>query len=263
MLLGPSLVPLLALVLGTRPGLARGVKAEQVDALAQQIHARHYADLPLATGVPTDTVETVVKRLVRQLPGKAGKHTWAVRVVAGEQAEAVALPNGQIVVYAGLLPVAKTEGGLAAALGHLLAHVAEGHGQRRIEGQLVVPGLVAADQIGDPVGIGHDKYGSTLTTALGAGGALRVVSPYLRDLEAEADVEGLHLMAKAGYDPAAATLFWARVREITNDSGVRVLGNNHPMSLKRSRTLEEAVVDAERVYDKAKAQYGRGVRIDR
>jgi metalloendopeptidase OMA1, mitochondrial len=136
---------------------------------------------------------------------------WEYRVIEDRQANAFALPGGKIAVYTGILPITRDEAGLAAVLGHEVAHVTARHGGERMSQQLATKigvttlGLAAGVALGDP--------GATqlAAAAFGLGAEYGVLLPFSRAHESEADHIGLIYMAKAGYDPRAARDLWVRM----------------------------------------------------
>ena len=125
------------------------------------------------------------------------------------QINAFALPGGKIGVYTGMMPVAKTDAGLATVMAHEVAHATARHGGERLSlGLLLEMGsaaLAAAMKKKD------EKTAGGVLAAYGIGTALVVALPFSRKQESEADRIGLIYMAKAGYDPREAIPFWERM----------------------------------------------------
>jgi predicted Zn-dependent protease len=131
--------------------------------------------------------------------------------VRSPQANAFCLPGGKIVVFTGILPYAKTEEGLAAVMGHEMAHAIARHGSQRLLRTSLAQTLMAGASLSmsdmDP----QERY--TVMAALGAGAQYGVLLPFSREHESEADEMGLIYMARAGYEPRAAISFWERMSE--------------------------------------------------
>jgi predicted Zn-dependent protease len=90
-----------------------------------------------------------VVRVARRLAGATGeagkKFDWEVSVVRSSQANAFCLPGGKIVVYTGILPITKTDAGLAAVMGHEMAHATSRHGSQRVfQSQLAQTAMMGA-----------------------------------------------------------------------------------------------------------------------
>jgi metalloendopeptidase OMA1, mitochondrial len=124
---------------------------------------------------------------------------WEVTVIKDDKiANAFALPGGKMAVYTGIFPVAKTEAGLAAVMGHEVVHALARHGAERMsQGQLTNAGLQV---VGAATG-GGGMLGQATMAALGVGTQVGVLLPFSRKHESEADYVGILLAADAGYDP--------------------------------------------------------------
>lgn len=154
----------------------------------------------------------LVQRVGARIAAITGKNNyqWEFKVVADDKAiNAFALPGGKVAVYTGILPVTRDEVGLAAVIGHEVAHAIARHGGERMSQGLLVQlgavGLSAAVGRGDPQTV--DK----VNQAFGIGVGVGFILPFSRAHESEADHLGLIYMAKAGYDPREAIGFWQRM----------------------------------------------------
>lgn len=170
----------------------------------------------LATGRPHDVVRRVGERIARV--SDKPDYQWQFSVIDDAQmVNAFALPGGKVAVYTGLFPVAKDEAGLAAVMGHEVAHALARHGAERMSQGMVIQlgavGLSAAIGGADPT------LGNAVMAAYGLGAQVGVALPFNRSQESEADRIGMILMAKAGYDPEAALHLWQRMEQ--NESGGR------------------------------------------
>jgi predicted Zn-dependent protease len=130
---------------------------------------------------------------------------------APKTVNAAAIAGGRILVYTGILPVARDDAGLAAIIGHEVGHVMAHHTAERIsQYELInIAGAVA----------GAAGVSNLTMAALGLGVQVGVLLPYSRANESEADHIGLLLMAKAGYDPRESVALWQRMRRTSGESG--------------------------------------------
>jgi predicted Zn-dependent protease len=119
-------------------------------------------------------------------------------------------------VYTGILPVTRDDAGLAAVLGHEVAHAIARHGGERISQQLAVQGGLLATQ----AALARRDPATTqlIAAGLGAGATVGLLLPWSRQQESEADHLGLIYMARAGYHPQAARDLWTRM---ASQSGAR------------------------------------------
>ncbi len=160
---------------------------------------------------------------------------WEFRVIQENQVNAFCLPGGKVVVYTGIIPVCKTEAGLACVMGHEIAHALAHHGAERMAHQEVVKlgQIAAAGTLGgsDPV------KQQQVMAILSAGANMGFLLPFSRKHESEADRIGLYLMALAGYDPREAADFWERMKTASGGKGPPEFASTHPSHDRRSADL--------------------------
>ncbi len=154
-----------------------------------------------------------VKRVANRViwaSGLANAYQWQFMIINEPNTiNAAAIAGGRIIVYTGILPVARDDGGLATILGHETAHVMAHHTAERISQNEVV------SELGKVAG----AAGSGWALAAVGLGQLGFLLPYSRAQESEADHIGLLLMAKAGYDPRQSVALWQRMEQTTGSSG--------------------------------------------
>jgi predicted Zn-dependent protease len=162
---------------------------------------------------------------------------------------AFCLPGGKVAVYTGILPVCRSEVGLAVVLGHEIAHAIARHGAERISQQMVLNG--AADILtGVIAGNKGESSQEAVHALLGVGFNVAFALPFSRKHESEADHIGLMIMAKAGYDPREAPVFWARMEALGGKTPPAFL-STHPPHEKRKEDLEDLLPDAMPLYEQA------------
>lgn len=177
-----------------------------------------------------------------------GNQAWEVQVFDSDDVNAFALPGGKIGVYTGLLKVAKNQDQLAAVIGHEVAHVVAGHSAARVSNEI-------AAQLG--VGVLSASTGVN-ADMIGLGANLLLLMPYGRHDETEADVIGMDLMAKSGFDPRQAPELWRNMAREGGGSPPEFM-STHPSPESRIRDLSERLPAAQPLYDQARAQ-GRAPR---
>lgn len=204
----------------------------------------------------------VMKRVGRRIADTANEpsFTWEFNLIESDQVNAWCLPGGKVAVYTGILPVCKNEGGLAAVIGHEVAHALARHGAERMShGQVVNilgKGIDAALQSKAP----GAREG--VLAAYGLGANVGVMLPYSRSHESEADRIGIELMAKTGYDPSEAAALWDRMAEAGGKAGFEFL-STHPHSDKRAVELRKVMPAMKNLYEHAPNQYGIGESLSR
>jgi len=172
-------------------------------------------------------------------------YRWEYKLVQDDTVNAWCMPGGKIVVYTGILPVTKTEAGLAVVLGHEISHALLNHGQQGQSADILAQlGAVGVSLGASMAGLSPEAQNSLLTVyALGAqvGGTLR----FSREHESEADHYGLILMAIAGYNPDEAVPFWERMSALGGASVPEFL-STHPSDATRIKQLTGWVPEAKK-----------------
>jgi predicted Zn-dependent protease len=203
----------------------------------------------IESGREADVVHRVAQRIANATGNAAKDFKWQVSLVNSPQVNAFCLPGGKIVVYTGILPVAKTEAGLATVLGHEVAHATARHGAQRVfQNSLTQTALIgAAYSMSD---MDYQKR-QTIMGLLGAGAQYGVILPFGREHETEADEMGLLYMARAGYDPRESLAFWERMSQTGGAQPPEFL-STHPSHGTRIENLKAFMPRAIEEYDKSK-----------
>ncbi len=192
----------------------------------------------------------MVQRVGRRIAAVADlpKAQWEFVLFQNNQANAFCLPGGKVGVYTGLLPITKTEAGLATVLAHEVAHAVAHHGSERISRVLAIQGLgIAVISQMDNL---NSNTRNLLYTAYGLGTTLGSELPHSRLQESEADEIGLIYMARAGYDPKEAIAFWQRFSDYNQKQGNKV-----PWFLRTHPLDEQRIENLKRLMPRAKLQY--------
>ena len=183
-------------------------------------------------------VRCVAQSIVSELPQKWRNQAWEVQVFDDKSANAFALPGGKIGVHTGLLKVAKNQDQLATVIGHEVAHVLSKHGAERVSQQM---GLQMAMQATDAIKKNKKKNAASqksLMSALGLGAQFGVLLPFSRKHESEADLYGIDLMAKAGFDPRQSVDLWVNMSKASNSRSPEFM-STHPNPQKRIEQLNK------------------------
>lgn len=183
----------------------------------------------------------------------AQQFQWEVIVIKDDKImNAFALPGGKIAVYTGMFPVARTEAGLAAVLGHEVVHALARHGAERMsQGQLTNAALQVA---GAAVGAGDGgMLSQAAMAALGAGAQVGLLLPFSRKHESEADYIGILLAADAGYDPRESVSLWERMGQLSRGGGPSEFLSTHPSHETRIGQLKRWMPEAMGLYQSRQA----------
>lgn len=164
---------------------------------------------------------------------------WEFNLINSKDINAFAMPGGKIAFYTGILPVLKTDAGIAFVMGHEIGHVIGGHHAEGASNQQLA-GLAS--------GLTNIFVGG-LTSALVNDGLSLGLLKFNRTQEYEADKYGLIFMAMAGYNPEEGVKAEERMASITGSSGSDFT-STHPASEKRIQALKEFLPEAMKYYKK-------------
>jgi predicted Zn-dependent protease len=181
-------------------------------------------------------VTTIAKRIVAATPNfraDAASWNWQFNVQKTKDLNAYCMPGGRIMVYSGLIETLDlTDAELATVIAHEVAHALREHTRERVSRaygqQLVLSGVAAVTGVSE-------------STADIANMVAQVTFqlPFGRDQESEADIIGLELMARAGYDPRAAITLWNKMGKADQGGGTPKFLSTHPSNKDRVKDIEK------------------------
>ena len=148
------------------------------------------------------------------------------------------MPGGKIAVYTGMLEVTKNNNGLAAVMGHEIAHAVAKHSVERASRNVVIN---VATQITDILS-GGKLSTVNRTTGMNTVGLLTqigIFNPFNRKQESEADYLGLIFSSLSGYDIRETPLLWKRMKEANKGKQVPEFMSTHPSADNRIRKINE------------------------
>ncbi|WP_346883860.1 M48 family metallopeptidase [uncultured Algibacter sp.] len=165
--------------------------------------------------------------------GYLNDYKWEYNLVDDKTVNAWCMPGGKIVFYTGILPIANGETGVAAIMGHEVAHALANHGQQRMSAGYLQQGLAVAGNIA----IKDEKSRNAFNQYYGVGSQVGVMLPFSRSHETEADRIGLYLMAVAGYNPDEASELWKRMKANSGGQAPPEMLSTHPSNDSRIANL--------------------------
>ena len=194
-------------------------------------------------------LRTIADRLIADAPRwnpRAAQWRWEINLIGSDSINAFCMPGGKIAVFTGLLDKLKlTDDETAMVLGHEMAHALREHARERIAksqgtGALLSLGaqLFGLGQLGDVAA----NIGTQLLTL-----------KFSRDDEIEADLVGLELGARAGYDPRAALTLWEKMGRAGGGGGPGFL-STHPSGPDRTQRLRANIPRVDALYRQARAR---------
>ena len=147
------------------------------------------------------------------------------------------MPGGKIAVYTGILEITKNKHGLAAVMGHEIAHAVAKHSVERASRALVLNVGTAAIDIFSGGALSRTQR----TTGVDVAGMLRtfgIDNPFGRKQESEADYLGLIFSSLAGYDIRESVKIWERMKEAHKGQEPPEWMSTHPSSSRRIEALK-------------------------
>ncbi|MBS0509016.1 MAG: M48 family metallopeptidase [Proteobacteria bacterium] len=251
---GATALPAMAQVdVGSASGMRKLVPAEQLESSANQQYHQLLAEARSKGALAGDghpqllRLRGIAQRIIpfaTQWNSGAARWRWEVNLIGSKQINAFCMPGGKIAFYTGILDQLKlTDDEIAMVMGHEMAHALREHARSRIaKSQATSIGLSLGAQL---LGLGElGNMAASLGTQL-------LTLKYSRGDETEADLVGLELAARAGYDPQAAVSLWRKMGEATGSGGVGFL-STHPTGPDRIRELEQNVPRVQGLYQQAR-----------
>jgi predicted Zn-dependent protease len=165
----------------------------------------------------------------------AANWKWQVNLLNSSQVNAFCMPGGRIAFFSGILTQLKmTDDEVAAVMGHEIAHALREHGRERAAKSTATGVASRIAGAGLAAWLGIDPR--ITDTAANTVGQL-VVLKFSRDEEREADLIGLDLAARAGYDPRAGIALWRKMAALDKREPVQLL-STHPGGEERIAEIE-------------------------
>lgn len=190
-------------------------------------------------------ISAAVDRFMRAngMTSEANSYRWEFNLVEDKTLNAWCMPGGKVVFYTGILPVCANEDGVAAVMGHEVAHAFAKHGQERMStGKIQQLGGAAV-----ALGTANSKNAQLFNMAYGLGSQTIVMLPFSRSHETEADKLGLVFMLMAGYNGSEAAEVWVRMSQISKGKAPAEFMSTHPSNQTRIRTLRAFLPEAKKL----------------
>lgn len=192
-----------------------------------------------------DFVNCIAEAITHETGGK-----WDVEVFEDETLNAFALPGNKIGVHTGLIKLVDNQHQLAAVMGHEVGHVLARHSNERMSQKTAVnQGVALISAVSNPT----SAVGQLAVSALGIGAQYGIILPFSRTHESEADIIGLDLMAKAGFDPRHSVRLWQKMGEASKGQKSSEFMSTHPSHNTRIKQLTQNMPKAMKFYQHAQA----------
>ncbi len=198
------------------------------------------------TSADAKRIQVIADRLIAQAPTfrpDSAQWKWEVNLIKSDELNANCGPGGKIIVYTGLLDKLQlTDDETAAVMGHEIAHALREHGREALSKSY---GVQMAQQMAIAAGAPP-----ALVEVGNNGVSLLMTLPNSRTNENEADLIGLELAARAGYNPNAAITLWEKMSKASEGAPPEFL-STHPSSSSRTAALQAAIPKVMPLYEQA------------
>lgn len=173
---------------------------------------------------------------------------WEVNLIGGKQVNAFCMPGGKIAFFSGILDQLRlTDNEVAMVMGHEIAHALREHARERMGKTAVTHG---AARLGGAIAASVFGIDPRLTDGLARGGANLLTLEFSREDESEADLVGMELAARAGYDPRAGVTLWQKMSTASKGAPPQWL-STHPSGKTRIAEIEKNLPKVMRLYEQA------------
>lgn len=238
---------------GERSAFAKLVPADEVEASADQQYkqmlsqARGKQALATAQNPQLLRLRRIAQQIIpytQEWNPRSKEWHWEVNLLRSDQINAFCMPGGKIAFYTGILDKLQlTDDEVALVMGHEIAHALREHARERM-GKNAATGI-GANLITQIFGLG--QVGQSVTQM----GAQLLTLRFSREDETEADLVGMELAARAGFNPRAGISLWTKMAQANRNAPPQWL-STHPASETRISDMEAALPDVEPLYQRAK-----------
>lgn len=192
-------------------------------------------------------IATAVDKFMRAngMTSEANAYKWEFNLINDKTINAWCMPGGKVVFYTGIMPICANTDGVAAVMGHEVAHAFAKHGQERMSSAQIqqLGGMAVA------IGTQNSKQNRIWNMVYGVGSQLGMLA-YSRTHETEADKLGLVFMIMAGYNGEEAVNVWIRMKQNAQQSGRKAppeFLSTHPSNQSRIVGLRNYLPTAKRL----------------
>ena len=222
-----------------RSSFTKVVSAEQVEQGARQQYAQMMQQaqgqkaLAPMNHPQLQRLRYIAERIIPFTPEcneRARDWKWEVNLIGSQSLNAFCMPGGKIAFFYGILSKLQlSDDEVATIMGHEAAHALREHARERM-------GKTAATRLGAGLVSSLLGLGAVGDAALGIGGQLLTLK-FSREDETEADIVGMDLAARAGYDPAAGITLWQKMMAASRGAPPQFL-STHPAGESRIRDIQ-------------------------
>jgi predicted Zn-dependent protease len=237
---------------GKESSFTKLVPAEEVEAAAQKQYAQMLTQAQQQKALAPDShpqverLRYIAQRLIpstNEWNSRAKQWKWEVNLLGSKDLNAFCMPGGKIAFYFGILSQLQlTDNEVATIMGHEMAHALREHARERM-------GKTAATRLGAGALSALLGLGNVGDAALNMGAQLLTLR-FSREDESEADIVGMDLAARGGYDPAAGVTLWQKMMAAAKGAPPQFL-STHPAGATRIKDIEGKLGKVGPIYARA------------
>ena len=179
---------------------------------------------------------------------RAREWKWEINLIGSTQINAFCMPGGKIAFYHGILDKLQlTDDEVAMVMGHEIAHALREHARERM-GKSEATNVIAS--IGSALASAYFKVDPSVTDAVARQGANLLTLKFSREDETEADLVGMELAARAGYNPRAGVTLWQKMSAANKGAPPQWL-STHPSGASRIKQIENNLPKVMPLYERS------------
>ncbi|HEY1228824.1 MAG TPA: M48 family metallopeptidase [Ramlibacter sp.] len=232
------------------------VPAEEIEAASAQQYSQLLAEAKSKGALAPENnpslqkIRGIAQRMIPQglrFNDRARSWRWEVNLIGSKDVNAFCMPGGKIALFTGLLEQLKiTEDECAMVMGHEMAHALREHARARVAKEQGTG--VAVSVISQILGLGQlGQMGANI-------GAQLLTLRWSRNDETEADLVGLEIGARAGYNPDAAVSLWTKMGQVAGGNNGPAFLSTHPSGPERLERLRQNIPKVRGLYEQAIAR---------
>ena len=224
------------------------IPESKLNAQAAQIYEKVKAKEKLITDSKLDEIKEIGKKMQNSigeyfyqanLNDPTSLFDWEYILIDNKKVRnAWCMPGGKIAVYSGILDVTKNTNGLAAVMGHEIAHAVAKHSVERASRGAV---LNVSTQVIDILSGGKLSTVNRTTgmNTVGLISQLGIMNPFNRKKESEADYLGMIFSSLSGYDIRETSKIWERMKKLNKGKAPPEFMSTHPSADNRIKKINE------------------------
>jgi len=240
---------------GKRSQFRKLVSADEIEQAAAQQYAQMLSEARAQKALAPDNhpqvqrLRAIARRIIphaTQWNERAANWRWEINLIGSKEINAFCMPGGKIAFYTGILDQLQlTDDEAAMIMGHEMAHALREHASERIgKTQATGVGLSLLSQL-----LGLGDMGNAVANI----GTQLLTLTFSREDESEADLVGLELAARAGYQPHAGVTLWQKMAAASGGGSKNLAFlSTHPSAPDRIRKLQENEPKVQGLYERAR-----------